>query len=101
MARFVNTQECFICLPKRCIISLFNSVDNIFSSFPSVTPRNLASVTGKIVSMTHSVGNVSRLMTTAPYDAINSRTSRWDACSDLSFFLDCLAELSFWKYNLP
>ena len=51
--------------------------------------------------MTHVVGNVSRLMTTAPYDAINSRTSEWDACSDLSFFLDCLAELSFWQYNLP
>ena len=70
----VNTQECFICLPKRRITSLFNLVESIFSSFPSVTPRSLASVTGKIISMTPVVGNVSRLITRALYNAINSHT---------------------------
>ena len=97
---FVNTQECFICLPKRHMISLFNSVESIFSSFPSVTPRSLSSVTGKIISVTPIVGNVSCLMTRALYNAINSRTSGWDVCIDLSFFLDDLTELSFWQYNL-
>ena len=98
---FVNTQECFICLPKRRMVSLFNSIDSIFSSFPSITPRNLASITGKIISMTPVLGNVSRLMTRALYNAINSRTSGWDVCIDLSFFPECLAELSFWRHNLP
>jgi hypothetical protein len=42
---------------------LIESVSLILSEFPLITARNLAQVTGKIISMSPVIGNISRLMT--------------------------------------
>lgn len=58
-----------------------------------VTARQLASVVGKIMSMSLALGPVTRLMTRSLYAVLNSRTA-W--CQKLALTPEALQELRFW-----
>ena len=58
-----------------------------------VPVKRLASIIGKIISMSLAIGPVSRLKTRALYTAINSRRS-W--CDSVSLPQNAKEELEFW-----
>ena len=62
-----------------------------------ILARDLASITGQIISMACTVGNVTRLFTRNCYSAIELRTS-WDQPVHVS--PDIRNELSFWLHNI-
>ena len=62
-----------------------------------ILARDLASITGQIISMACAVGNVTRLFTRNCYAAIERRTS-WDQPVHVS--PDIRNELSFWLNNI-
>jgi hypothetical protein len=62
-----------------------------------VLVKCLASIVGKIISMTLAIGPVSRLRTRALYTAINSRRS-W--CDRVSLSQNAKEELEFWCRNI-
>lgn len=62
-----------------------------------VPVKRLASIVGKIISMTLAIGPVSCLRTRALYTAINCRRS-W--CDNVSLPLNAKAELEFWFRNI-
>jgi len=62
-----------------------------------LTATALASVVGKIVSMSLALGPVTRLMTCNMYALLNARIS-W--CQELSLTPAALDELSFWLHSI-
>ena len=64
---------------------------------PRLSARSLASIVGKIISMSPVLGNLSRIMTRHCQMSV-AAAQDWDSL----FILDryCLAELEFWKGNL-
>jgi hypothetical protein len=69
-------------IPDRRVQDLIESVSLILSEFPLITARNLAQVTGKIISMSPVIGNISRLMTRYCYMIIETR-SAWDSLLEI------------------
>ena len=68
---------------------------------PFVTPRFIASIVGKIISLSPCVGNVSLIMSRFLQSAVFFRHD-WDTPLDLSrfqFFPQCLDEVNFWLDN--
>jgi hypothetical protein len=64
-----------------------------------ITARNLAQVTGKIISMSPVIGNISRLMTRYCYMIIETR-SAWDSLLEIIHSDQVKAELVFWQENI-
>ena len=85
-------------IPTRRIESLLTNIENIFQSYLYSTPRILASVTAKIISMSPVLGNVTRLMSRHTYYAIESRLT-WDEVINVND-PDLLCELKFWVENV-
>lgn len=71
----------------------------VLNEFPHISARTLAQVTGKVISMSPVVGNVTRIMTKTCYIAIESRFT-WDRVLQFSFPGQVLAELKFWNENI-
>jgi uroporphyrinogen-III decarboxylase len=69
-------------IPDRRVQDLIESVSLILSEFLLITARNLAQVTGKIISMSSVIGNISRLMTRYCYMIIETR-SAWDSLLEI------------------
>ena len=68
---------------------------------PFVTPRFLASIVGKIISLSPCVGNISLIMSRFLQSAVTFRDA-WDTPLDLSrfqFYPQCLDEINFWLDN--
>ena len=62
-----------------------------------IPTKVLASLIGKIVSMSLALGPVTRLMTRSLYATLNSRGS-W--CQQLALSQDAKAEIQFWRNNI-
>ena len=86
-------------IPDRRVQDLIESVSLILSEFPLITARNLAQVTGKIISMSPVIGNISRLMTRYCYMIIETR-SAWDSLLEIIHSDQVKAELVFWQENI-
>lgn len=68
---------------------------------PFVTPRFVAFVVGKIISLSTCVGNVSLIMSRFLLSAVTFRDA-WDTPLDLSrfqYYSHCLDEINFWLEN--
>ncbi|CAC5415666.1 unnamed protein product [Mytilus coruscus] len=75
------------------------SLDNILNKFPIISARQLAQFTGRIISMSPVMGNVTSLMTRHLYFAIENRKS-WDGNLNIVYTECVLAELRFWSDSL-
>ena len=64
---------------------------------PRLSARSLASIVGKIISMSPVLGNLSRIMTRHCQMSV-AAAQDWDSLVTLDRY--CLAELQFWKINI-
>jgi len=76
-----------------------NNIKLLISIFPLFTARQLAQVTGKVISISPVVGNLTRLMSRYCYLTIESR-SYWDENLDILYPQEVLRELKFWVENV-
>ena len=88
-----------LCIPQRRIDELFQSIHNVFREIPYISARNLAQVTGRIISMSPVIGNITRIMTRYCYMSIESRMS-WDSYLVLESKSFVISELKFWLDNI-
>lgn len=86
-------------IPHRRIADTNDSIKFLIDRFPKFTARDLAKATGKIISMSPVVGNVTSLMTRHIYIAIESRI-HWDLFISLLFPDAVKSELQFWLQSL-
>lgn len=89
-----STGHC-ITTPHNRINDLVSFVDIITKQLPFASARSLAIITGRVISLSPVVGNVTRLMTRCLYRTIESSMS-WDNLFKLSD-QGVIEELSFWK----
>ena len=87
----LNFEEGLILIPEQRILKPKSSLVSCLQKDQIVT-RNLASITGQVISMTCTVGNVARLFTRSCYAAIERRTS-WT--QPLNVSAEIRVELSF------
>jgi len=94
----IDTANSLIAATDRRIESLLSDVNNLLRgmNFP-VHVKRVASVAGKIISLSNCVGNVARLMSRNLYSLINSSLS-WSDYVKLSD--EVVTELKFWQENL-
>ena len=93
-----NSKDFYLNIPDRRVndlAALHNALDN----FCTLSARKLAQVTGRIISMSPVVGNITRLMTRYCYMCIENRVS-WDSLLHITFPVQVRDELSFWLENL-
>ncbi|VDI17418.1 Hypothetical predicted protein [Mytilus galloprovincialis] len=88
-----------LCIPQRRIDELLQSIHNVFREIPYISARNLAQVTGRIISMSPVIGNITRIMTRYCYMSIESRMS-WDSYLVLESKSFVISELKFWLDNI-
>ena len=83
-------------IPEKRILKVHRTIEEIFDRLFGVSARMFAKLTGLLISLTPSVGNISRLMTRSLYLAINQR-SNWDKPINISLNVDILEELYYNK----
>ena len=83
-------------VPSEKIESLKSAI-KLIKEVPQVPARLLASVIGKIITMSLGLGPVTRLMTRSLYAHLNCRTA-W--CQKLNLNTEALQELEFWDQQL-
>jgi hypothetical protein len=83
-------------IPDRRIENTLSCIRTMKSSFPRVTARKLAQLSGKIVSMMPVLGNVALLQTKSFYQLIERRVS-WDSVMNIS---ECYLTVQFWESQL-
>ena len=86
-------------MPQERVFSLICSIDEVLKNFPFSTARALAKITGKIISTSPIIGNISRLMTRSLHLTIEGRLS-WDNPLDLRNNVNIFEELKFWRDNV-
>lgn len=94
-----NSIDFTLCIPERRIDDLKSSLECLLKLMPKVTARQLAKVTGKIISLSPVFGNVCRIMTRYCYMKIVSRSS-WDSVLNSEKMEHVLKELNFWLLNI-
>ena len=88
-------------IPQPRIDRLLSALTVFKDKLPFVTPRFVASIVGKIISLPPCVGNVSLIMSRFLQSAVTF-CDAWDTPLDLSrfqFFPQCLNEINFWLNN--
>ncbi len=96
LGTILNFKDGTIHIPERRIAKLKTSLSACLKH-RSVMARDLASITGQIISMLCAVGNISRLLTRSCYAAIECRES-WEQLVLISPSIR--TELSFWHDNI-
>ncbi len=86
-------------IPEKRLISLHDSLRKVVKSDYFVSARKIASIVGKVISMTPSIGNVSRLLTRQLHVVINSRTA-WDRKIYIGDDKMAVLEINFWLENV-
>ena len=76
-------------IPEKRILKVHRTTEEIFDRLFGVSARMLAKRTGLILSLTKSVGNISRYMTRSLYLAVNQR-SEWDKPINIFLNVDIL-----------
>jgi hypothetical protein len=94
-----NSHNFTLSIPERRVNDMLSSLNCVFETFPRITARTLAQITGKIISMSPVIGNVSRLMTRYCYMAIVKRFS-WDNLLVFDDVKKIESELCFWQSNI-
>ena len=94
-----NAVDFTLSIPKRRIDDLIFSLNHAFEIFPRLTARSLAQITGRIISMSPVIGNVSRIMTRYCYLTIETRDG-WDYLLNLKYENCVKSELKFWLENI-
>ena len=79
-----NSDDFSISVSDKRIQSTKEAILNVLENFPRVSARQLAQITGRIVSLLPVVGNVARLMTKFSLIEIEKRIS-WDAFLRFSY----------------
>ena len=92
----IDTGTMEFSVPLRKIVGLKLLLDNALHR-STITPRALAKLAGKIISMTIAIGPVARLFTRQMYHHIEHRI-HWDAPAKLN--VKTWGELKFWQENL-
>ena len=92
----LNFEVGLIIIPEQRTLKLKSSLVSFIQNDQTVA-RELASITGQVISMTCAVGNVARLFTTNCYAAIEHRTS-W--AKPLNVPAAIHDKLSFWLSNI-
>ncbi|CAG2211333.1 unnamed protein product [Mytilus edulis] len=83
-------------LPEDKIERFKSTIDDIFSNINNITARQLARVTGKIISFIPSFGNICRIMSRNMLILI-AASDYWDFHIQLTD--EAIFELNFWKNN--
>ena len=83
-------------VPVEKIEALCNQIRIALQS-NTLPARSLASITGKLISMSLALGPVTRLMTRGLYASINMRNS-W--CQNLTMSPEAIKELRFWSEQI-
>lgn len=94
-----NSSEFSLSIPERRISELLSSIHELLDYFPKLTARLLAQVTGRIISLSPVLGNITRLMTRFCYIVIESRTT-WDSLLSVCYPKEVVDEILFWKHNV-
>ena len=94
-----DSNEFSLSIPDRRINDLLHSIDQLVECFPLFSARQLAQVTGKIISLSPVFGNLTRLMTRYSYMCIETR-SCWDNILIILYPNEVLRELIFWRNNV-
>ena len=94
-----DSQLFSLSIPDRRISDLLCLITHIIDFFPVFTARELAQVTGKVISLSPVLGNLTRLMTRHCYMSIETR-SCWDKKLILVYPSEILRELYFWRDNV-
>ena len=94
-----NASDFTLSIPDRRIDNVFQVLQNAILKFPVITAREIAKVTGKIISLSPVLGNVCRLMTRYLHLVIIHRVS-WDKRIKLDRDHPCITELQFWLHNV-
>ena len=92
----INLDVGKLTVPERKIISLQCQLSSTVSQ-KFLPARQLASVIGKVISMSLALGSIARFMTRALYAVLNNRYSWYQF---LEITPEALLELKFWLYNL-
>ena len=88
-------------IPQPRIDRLLSALSLFKDRLPFVTPRFVATIVGKIISLSPCVGNISLIMSRFLQSAVTFRDA-WDTPLDLSrfqFYPQCLVEIDFWLDN--
>jgi len=85
-------------IPESRIIDLILSIGNLLLIFPNFTASQLAQVTGKIISLSPVLGNVTKLMTRYCLMVIETCIT-WDRNLCLTFIQEVQRKLLFWRDN--
>ncbi len=94
-----NLKENKLEIPERRLLSLHDSLKKVVKHNYFVSARKIASIIGKIISMTPSVGNISRLLTRQLHVVVNSR-SAWDRKMYIGNDKLAVLEITFWLQNI-
>ena len=94
-----NSHNFTLSIPERRVNDMLSSLNCVFETFPRITARTLAHITGKIISMSPVIGNVSIIMTRYCYMAIVKRFS-WDNLLVFDDVKKIESELYFWQSNI-
>ena len=86
-------------IPPERFNKLESLTSDIYDCLFGVTARKLARLAGIIISLSPSIGNISRLMTRQLYRVINQRTN-WDTHFSIAEDYLLLNELDFWQQNV-
>ena len=89
-----DTKTGTLSIPDRRIESALFSIENV-QKHAKTTARKLAQITGKIISMSPVLGNVTRIMTRESYAIIEQR-SGWDTWITIKSCVGINRELEFW-----
>lgn len=85
-------------IPESRLADLVTSIKNVYSDLPCTTSRTIAKVTGRIISMSPVLGNITRIMTRYMYMFINERKS-WDSRMHLTD-QNVISELNVWFHSV-
>ena len=94
-----NSHNFTLSIPERRVNDMLSFLNCVCETFPRITDRTLAHITGKIISMSPVIGNLSRLMTRYCYMAIVKRFS-WDTLLVFDDVKKIESELYFWQSNI-
>lgn len=94
----INTANSSIAATDKRIESLASDLDDLLrDSHVAVHVKRVATVAGKIISLSNCIGNVTRLMSRNLYSLINSASTWFDF---VKLSKEVVIELAFWRENL-
>ena len=96
-----NFAEGSVAISHSRITNFMTALQKFSDNLPFVSPRFIASIVGKIISMSPVIGNVT-LMSRFLQSAV-ALSTHWDFVIDLSkfqYYQQCLTEVKFWSSNI-